>query len=170
MCRGRRWGGESSLGMTWGITLGTAGVAVITHSGGLIIGCTLGGAAVWGMRVVTLLGCTLGGVWICAGCCHGAAVFFVVVGCICLLVVAGAPVVGSKILANCRSTCTCDSAIVAKGAAGWGWSSADVSSEAASRAASAKSVVSMADWYGKKSTVQAIRSDLVFVMYTRWHW
>ena len=65
----------SSHGMTWGITLGTAGAVCCTWTGGVILGGTLGGDDVWGMRMLVLSRGTLGGGagWFCwrivgAGC------------------------------------------------------------------------------------------------------
>ena len=75
----------------------------------------------------------------------------------------------AKISACCRSAVSCASLIGENGVLGCGCCIAAVRSRAASIAASVDDVVGILNKCGKNSTVLAILSDLVLVIYTLWH-
>ena len=74
-----------------------------------------------------------------------------------------------NISASWRRAASWASFMGANGVLGCGFCRAAVRSRAASMAASADDVVGMSYRYGKNSSVLAICSARVFVMYTLWH-
>ena len=123
-------------------TLSAAGVSI--GSGGMRFG-TLGGAGFGTLRAGSVRG-------------TGVAV-----------VRGGGSIWWANIPASCRSATSWSSAMGAKGVDGCGCRSAVVSLVAASTAASADDDLGILYKYGKNSTVRAILSALVFVIYQQWH-